>query len=123
MAFCDACKSIDFRRLLIACLAQCRDRQAADDETDLPAFLPDESHIDWHHRDIFEVEYCAPACDLCNIIFQCFEKRPPRIMEDAKDLPLAFRPYQNKIEICYNTAEGLITLCRLDVYMDRAAGE
>lgn len=123
MVLCDACTAIDFRQLLSACLVQCRDRQAAGGKTGVSACSPGESNIDWHHGDICEVGSCAPACDLCNDIFQWFERNCPCMKEDTRGVPLAFRPYENKIELCYNTGQGLIAICRLDIYMDTATGE
>jgi hypothetical protein len=43
--------------------------------------------------------------------------------EEAKGLPIVFRAFGNKIEVCYDTEEGLIKLCCLDVYMDEVDGE
>lgn len=124
MVLCEACRGINFRRLFIACLEQCRDRQAIDDvNSDIPPCPPSDSNISEHHGDIFEIRDCAPRCDLCNIISQAFEKRPLRATEDARGLPIAFRPYQNRIEVCYNTIERLVPLCRLDIYMHGPSGE
>ena len=44
-------------------------------------------------------------------------------MEEARGLPIVFRAFGNEIEVCYNTKEGLIKLCGIDVYMTGVHGE
>jgi hypothetical protein len=123
MTLCATCKSIDFRPLLIACLQQCRDRQEANGE-DYDAPLPsDNSSRVKHHDDIFEIEKSSGDCNLCKVIFQAFEKRKVADAEEARGLPIVFRASGNKIEVCFDTEEGLIKLCGLDVYMNEADGE
>ena len=38
--------------------------------------------------------------------------------EEARGLPIVFRARNNKIEVCYDTEEGPINLCGLDVCMN-----
>ncbi len=123
MTLCATCKGIDFRPLLITCLQQCRDRQEANGE-DYDAPLPsDNSPRVKHYGDIFEIEKSSGDCDLCKVIFQAFEKRKVADTEEVRGLPIIFRTFGNKIEVCYNTEEGLIKLCGLNVYMNEADGE
>jgi hypothetical protein len=120
MTLCATCNSVDFRTLLTTCLQQCRDRQEANSEYyDAP--LPS-SRVN-HHDDIFKIEKSGWDCNLCKVIFQAFEKRKIADPEDARGLPIVFRAFNNKIEVCFNTEEGLIELCCLDVYMDEVDGE
>jgi hypothetical protein len=123
MTLCATCKSVDFGTLLTACLQQCRDRQEANGE-DYDAPLPsDNASRVKHHDDIFEIEKLSGDCNLCNVIFQAFEKRKVADPEEARGLPIVFRAFGNKIEVCYDTEEGLIKLCGLDVYMNEADGK
>jgi len=124
MMLCEICKSVDFRSLLIACLQQCQDQQEAyygDGDGTLPP--PDDSSWIKQHDDIFELEKWARDCDLCRVIFQAFEQRKIADTEEARGLPIVLRPFHNKIEVCYNSEEGLIKLCGLDMYMNEANGE
>ena len=123
MTLCTTCKSIDFRPLLIACLQQCRDRQEANDEDYDASLLSDNSSRVKHHDDIFKIEKSSGDCNLCKVIFQAFEKRKVTDAEEARGLPIVFRVSGNKIEVCFDTEEGLIKLCSLDVYMNKADGE
>ena len=43
-------------------------------------------------------------------------------VEMARGLPIVFRPFNNKIEVCYETEKELINLCGLDVYMNQDNG-
>jgi hypothetical protein len=122
MGLCETCRAIDFNQLIIDCFIQCRYRQASD-ESDCPPHPDDDVNVSPHHGEIFEVGRCALECGLCNIIFEAFKKRPPRVTEVARGLPLVFRPLDNKIEVCYDTVEELIKLCRLDLYTDGAIVE
>jgi hypothetical protein len=123
MTLCATCNSLDFRTLLIACLQQCRDRQKASGE-DYDAPLPyDNPPRLKHHGDIFEIQKSSGDCNLCRAIFKAFEKRKVADVEEARGLPIVFRAFGNKIEVCYDTEEGLIKLCGLDVYMDKVDGE
>jgi hypothetical protein len=123
MTLCATCKSINLRPLLIACFQQCRDRQEANSK-DYDAPLPsDNSSKIKHYGDIFEIEKSSGDCDLCKVIFHAFEKRKVDDVEDARGLPIVFRAFGNKIEVCYDTEEGLIKLCGLDVYMNQADGQ
>jgi len=122
MTLCATCRSVDFRTLLIACLQQCRDRQEAHGEG-YGALLPsDNSPMFQRYDDIFEIEKSSGHCDLCKVIFQAFEKGNVADAEEARGLPLVFRALDNKIEVCYDTEEGLIKLCGLDVYMNEVDG-
>ncbi|KAH0536321.1 hypothetical protein FGG08_006794 [Glutinoglossum americanum] len=49
-----------------------------------------------------------------------FEKRKVADAEDARGLPIVFRAFGNKIEVCFDSEEGLIKLCGLDMYMNEA---
>ncbi|KAH0559316.1 hypothetical protein GP486_004171 [Trichoglossum hirsutum] len=122
MTLCATCKRIDFRPLLIACLQQCRDRQEADDGgCDAP--LPSDNSArtkQQHHNDIFEIEQSSGDCDFCKLLFQAFEKRKVADAEDARGLPIVFRAFGNKIEVCFDAEEGPIKLCGLDMYMNEA---
>lgn len=124
MNLCEACESVDFRSLLIACVQQCQHRQEAyyDDGDD---GLPASDDLSWqkHRDDIFEVEISAQDCALCKAIFQAFEERNVVDPELARGIPLIFRPYENKVDVCYNSDEGLIKLCRFDIYMNEAIGD
>ena len=125
MVLCAICESIPFRALLLACLQQCRDRQEAvsrSEEYDT-SFQPDNPSNIKHHDDIFEVERSSGNCDLCKVIFQAFKKRNVVDVEMARGLPIVFRPFNNKIEVCYETEKELINLCGLDVYMNQDNGE
>lgn len=119
MALCAICKSVDFRTLLIACLQQCRDRQANAEDYDAPL---SSSRVNLHN-DIFEIEKSGSRCNLCKVIFQAFKKRKVADPEDARGLPIVLRAFDNKIEVCYDTEEGFIKLCCLDVYMDEVDGK
>ncbi len=76
-----------------------------------------------YHDDIFEIEQSSRDCNICKVIFQAFEKRKVADPEETKGLPIVFRAFGNKIEVCYDTEEGLIKLCGLDVYMNEADGK
>lgn len=125
MTLCAACESVDFGPLINACLQQCRDRQEADysydsGSTPLPSnFSPIEQH-----RDIFEVEKSSQDCSLCKVIFQAFKERKVADAEEARGLPIVFRAFSEscKIEVRYDTKEGLIPLCVLDTYMNEVDG-
>jgi hypothetical protein len=120
MTWCATCKSVDFRALLDTCRQQCLDRQEAKVEYyDAP--LPS-SKVN-HHDDIFEIEKSGRDCNLCKVIFQAFENRKVADPEEARGLPIVFRAFDNKIGVCYDTEEGLIELCSLDVYMGEVDGE
>jgi hypothetical protein len=123
MTLCATCKSVDFRALLIACLQQCRDRQEAIGERCDAPLSPDNSYRVKYHDDIFEIEKSSGDCNFCKVIFQAFEKREVADAEEARGLPIVFRAIGNKIKVCYDTEEGLIKLCGLDVYMNEADGE
>ena len=123
MNLCKACESVDFHSLLIAILQQCQHRQDAyysDGDGTPPA--SDDLSLQKHRDDIFDVEAWAQDCALCKVIFEAFEKRNVVDPELARDLPLVFRPDSNRLEVCYNSEQGLIKLCRLDVYMNEAIG-
>lgn len=124
MVLCVRCRSIDFDTLLFDCLQQCKQRQERDhDDTDGDSSQPDNSFRARQHEDIFELEKWVSDCELCEVIFQAFERRDVANPADAKGLPIVFRSWQNKIEVCYDSKEGLIKLCGLDVYMNEADGE
>ena len=57
------------------------------------------------------------------LYFQAFKKRNVVDVEIARGLPIVFRPFNNKIEVRYETGEELISLCGLDVYMNQDNGE
>jgi hypothetical protein len=117
------CKSLDFRLLLIACLQQCQDRQEANGEDyDAPLLSNNSSRVK-HYGDIFEIEKSSGDCNFCKVIFQAFEKRKVADAEEARGLLIVFCAFGNNIEVCYDTKEGLIKLCGLDVYMNEADGE
>jgi len=117
------CQGVDFRTLLVACLQQCRDRQEANGK-DYDAPLPsNNSSSVKHHDDIFQIEKSSGDCNICKVIFQAFEKRKVADAEEARGLPIVFRAFGNKIEVCYDTEEGLVKLCGLDVYMNEVDGE
>jgi len=123
MNLCATCNSVDFRTLLITCLQQCRERQGANSEGyDAPRQSDNSSRLK-HHDDIFEIQKSSGDCNLCKVIFQAFEKRKVADVEEARGLPIVFRTFGNKIEVCYDTEEGLIKLCGLDVYMNGVDGE
>lgn len=119
MALCAVCRAINFGSLLDACLEQYQDRQEAyfgdGDGTIPPARWPS-----WikQHEDIFELEKCVQVCDLCKVIFQALTPERVAHQEDARGLPIVFRPERNKIEVYYSSEEGLINLCGLDMYME-----
>lgn len=127
MVLCEICKRVDFHWLVFACLQQCRDRQEAYygdyGDGDFTSSQPGDSSWVNHHDDIFAIKYCAQECDLCHVILQAFIQRQPGVTEDVKGLPIVFRPFWNKIEVCYNTMEGLIKLCGLDLHMHDEDGE
>ena len=118
MGLCTACKNVEYRALLITSLQQCRDRQEATKNGQL-----DESERSSekckHHDDIFEIQKSARDCTLCKTIFEAFEKRNVANREEAKGLPIVFRASGNGIDVCYDTAEGLIRLCSFEVYMNK----
>jgi hypothetical protein len=118
MPLCTACERVDFSTLLTACLQQCRDRQANADNFDTPLLS---SRFN-HHPDIFEIKISGRHCDLCKVIFKAFEKRKVADPEEARGLPIIIRASSNKIKVCYDAEEGLITLCCLDIYMDEVDG-
>ncbi|KAF2803262.1 HET-domain-containing protein [Mytilinidion resinicola] len=120
MALCATCKKVDFRTLLIACLQSCRERQETHggDYDDPPP--SDNSSKARHHDDIFAIEKSSGSCNLCKVIFQAFEKRGVIDAEEARGLPIIFRAFGNKIEVCFDTEEELIQLCGLDFSMNEA---
>lgn len=122
MTLCATCKSVDFPTLLNACLQQCRDRQDANGDDD-PLLPSDNAFRVKHQDDIFEIEKSSGDCNLCTVIFQAFENRKFADPEEARGLPIVFRAFGNKIEVCYDTEEGLIKLCGLDVYMNENDGK
>ncbi|KAK0701291.1 hypothetical protein B0H67DRAFT_97924 [Lasiosphaeris hirsuta] len=119
MVLCAVCRAIDFGSLLDACLEQYQNRREAY-FSDRDSTLPPPDIASWikQHGDIFELEKCFQWCDLCRVIFQAFEREMVVEKEDARGLPIVFRPARNKIEVCYKSEEGLINLCRLDAYME-----
>jgi hypothetical protein len=123
MNLCSTCNSVDFRTLLITCLQQCRERQGANSEGYGAPRQSDNSSRLKHHDDIFEIQKSSGDCNLCKVIFQAFEERKVADVEEARGLPIVFRTFGNKIEVCYDTEEGLIKLCGLDVYMNGVDGE
>ena len=123
MTLCATCKNVDFRILLTACLQQCRDRQEANGEGYGAPLQSDNSSRFKHHDDIFEIQKSSGDCNLCKVIFQAFKKRKVGHVEEARGLPIVFRAFDNKVEVCYDTDEGLIKLCGLDVCMNEADGE
>ncbi|KAI9780657.1 MAG: hypothetical protein M1839_006598 [Geoglossum umbratile] len=114
------CKRIDFGAFLIACLQQCRDRQEANNQGYDAPLTSDCSDRVKCHNDIFEIEKSSRDCNICRVLFQAFEKRKVADVEDARDLPIVFRVFGNKIEACFDIEERLIRLCRLDMYMNEA---
>ncbi|KAI1131181.1 heterokaryon incompatibility protein-domain-containing protein [Nemania abortiva] len=122
MTFCAICQSVDFRSLLCACLLQCQEAQRAyygDGDESLPkhkrSLRPEK------HDDIFHVKETAKeGCGLCKIIVQGFKQRNVKNEEDARGLRIGFCTFENKIEVCYDSEEGPIRLCGLDVYMSEA---
>jgi hypothetical protein len=121
MTLCAICRTLDFRKLLITCLQQCRDRQASNEahyampQCDSPKLL--------HHGDIFAIKTSSRYCDLCNVIFRAFEDRKVINAEKARNVPIVSRVFNNKVEICYDDKPALIKLCGLDLYMDEVHGE
>ena len=122
MGLCVTCNGIDFRSLFISCLQQYQDRQEFYYGDGEDTSSPDNSSYIKQHDDIFELEKWAGSCDLCGVILQAFKKRNVANKEDTRGLPIGFRPFQNKIEVCYNSNEGPIKLCGLDLYMSSADG-
>ena len=122
---CETCKRIDCSSLLFNCVRQCQETQKAyDDGADGAISRLDDTFTAKHHDDIFEVEKLLRGCDLCRVIFQAFERRKVANAKDVTGLPIVFRSYENKIEVCYCSAEeGLIKLCGLDVYMNEVDSE
>ena len=123
MTLCATCKCVDFRPFLIACLQQCRDRQEANGEGYDTPLSSDKSVKVKHYNDIFEIEKSSGDCNFCKVLFQAFEKRNVADAEDARGLPIVFRAFDNKIEVCFDAEEGLIELCGLDMYMNEVDGE
>lgn len=119
MALCATCERLDFRTLISACLKQCRNRQASAENYDAQLAS---SRVN-HHLDIFEIKKSGWHCDLCKVIFKAFQEREVADPEEARGLPIIFRAFSNKIEVCYDAKEGLINLCCLDIYMDKADGD
>ncbi len=125
MSLCARCGSVDFTYLLDICLSQCQDRQEAlsqSQEYDGSLTNYGESEIK-HHSDIFEIEKSSKGCDLCKAIFQTYKKTNVRDKEAARKLQIMLRASYGKIKVCYGAREGLLQLCRLDVYMDEDNGE
>ena len=121
---CEVCKSVDFDSLLIACLQQCQQRQDAYyGDGDGTLTQPDDSFWFKQHDDIFEVQKWSRDCRLCRLIFQAFEQRQVTDTEVARGLPIVFRPLLNNTMVCYNSEEGLIKICLLDMYMKETHGE
>jgi hypothetical protein len=56
-----------------------------------------------HRDDIFEIQKSSGDCNLCKVIFQAFEKRKVANVGEARGLPIVFRAFGNKIEVCYDT--------------------
>ena len=122
MGLCTACSNVDYRALLITSLQQCRDRQEATKNGE-PYETERSSEKCKHHDDIFEIQKSARDCTLCKTIFEAFENRKVANREDAKGLPIVFCASGNGIQVCYDTAEGLIRLCGLEVYMNGPDGK
>jgi len=127
MRLCATCDGLNIPRLLLICLAQCRDKQEAlsDGEVYDPKQPSYEGSEVKHHCDIFQVEKTSKDCDLCEIVFQAFKKTNVQDVEVARGLQIIFRASGGKIEICYDAdAKGtLIKICGLDMYMDESDGE
>ena len=122
MGLCATCKNIDYRAILITSLQQCRDRQEATkngvlDETE-------RSPEKWkHHDDIFEIQKSARDCALCKAIFEAFEEQNIANQELARGLPIILRGSGKGVEVCYDTAEGLIRVCGFEVCMNGPDGK
>lgn len=124
MNWCEACRSVDFKSLLRACIQYCQARQDAyyGNGDGIPP-VPDGPPWHKHQDDIFKIKDSAQDCALCEIIFQAFERREVSDPELARGIPIVFRPVQNNVEVCYRLEGGLIPLCGLDIYMNGDMGK
>ncbi|KAI0103024.1 heterokaryon incompatibility protein-domain-containing protein [Nemania sp. FL0031] len=97
----------------------CERTQQANTYDELP--VPEKLLRPEQHKDIFHVKETAKeGCGLCRIIFQAFKRRNVTNEEDARGLRIGFCAFGNSIEVCYDSVEGLIKLCGLDIYMSKA---
>ena len=121
MGLCTACSNVDYRALLITSLQKCRDRQEATKNG--KPYETGRGLECKHHDDIFDVQRSARGCTLCKAIFEAFGERDIANQEEAKSLPIVFCASENGIQVCYDTAEGLINLCRFEAYMNEPDGK
>ncbi|THV48857.1 hypothetical protein BGAL_0224g00190 [Botrytis galanthina] len=123
MPLCTTCDSVDVFNLLLICLSQCRDKQEAlynNEPYDTKENSCYERSKVKHHHDIFEIEKSSKNCNLCEVIFKAFKRTNIQDVEVARGLQIIFRVSCTRIEVCYDTKEGLVKLCGLDIYMDES---
>src|SRR5271163_4450706 len=117
MVLCSVCSSLDIHYLLVA---------SSDKPHDIEPYHKADYfwHSDGrlcfiHHEDIFQVQLSADSgCELCRAMSTFFESANID-GEIARGLRLVLSMSQDKVIASYDDSiEGLIELCRFDLYME-----
>ena len=118
MVLCSVCSNLDIHYLLVASSDQSHDIEPYHKAN---YFWHSEGRLCFtHHEDIFQVQLSADGgCELCGAMSTAFKSANGN-GEIARGLRLVLSISNDKIIASYDDGiEGLIELCRFDLYAER----